>query len=96
MLGIIHAMTKRLFSWIAWLLCLGISIWLGFEKHWSGVAWLQLIVVLSSLPFSWIFGVWLPRRHFTSLSPEDRYRQLAAMSPARREEILHLIENHDA
>jgi hypothetical protein len=88
-------MKKRKLSWIAWLACVAASVWLGFEKQWSGVAWAQLGLVLSALPIGWLF-YWLPRRHIASLRPSEREQVLAKMSPEQREDILSWLRQHEA
>lgn len=87
-------MNKGTLSWIIWLACVAASVWLGFEKHWSGVAWAQLAVVLSALPLNW-FLYWLPRRHIASLSPSEREQVLAKMAPEQREDILKWLSKHE-
>ena len=88
-------MKRRILSWIVWLFCLPVSVWLGFEKHWSGVAWLQLAVVLSVLLFGWLFH-WLPRRHIASLPASERDQVLAKMTPEQREDVLRWLRRHEA
>ncbi len=91
----LHAMKKRLFSWISWPFCFAAAIWLGFEEHWSGVAWSRLALVLSPSLFGWLF-YWLPRWHMASLPKSEREAVMAKMKPKQREDILKWLGTRDA
>ena len=92
------------------LLCFAAAVWIGFEKHWSGLAWIPigalLVVAVSGFVAARIFrlvihllvicNTYRLAREFSHLSATDRERLLARMDPEFREHFLHWIKSHVA
>ena len=92
------------------LLCFAAAVWIGFENHWSGLAWIPigalLVVAISGfvtvrvctlvIHMLVIFETYRLAREFSHLSATDRERLLARMSPEFREHFLSWIKSHVA
>ena len=91
-------MKKKTFYLIVWLPMLAFFIWRGFDSAWSVGSWIGLGLCLFAGIYSWFCFGWQVRiaRSITSLSPDERERRLAAMSPERRKDVLQWIKNDDA
>jgi hypothetical protein len=91
-------MKGRLLSWCIWLLALGVSIWLGFEKQWSVSAWFGIGLVLAVPVPSLFFFLWQRwfARNLASLPAEERQRRLDAMDPEQREVVVQWMQRFAA
>jgi hypothetical protein len=92
------------------LLCFAAAVWIGFEKHWSGLAWIPIgalfVVAVSGfvaaricrsvIHLLVICNIYRLAREFSHLSATDRERLLARMDPEFREHFLHWIKSHVA
>lgn len=97
--------------------CFASAVWIGFENHWSGLAWIPvgalLFVAIVARVSAWIcrwvihlfvifwrfrlsIEFYLLARKYRHLSPMNRGRLLAQMSPEFREHFLIWIRSHVA
>jgi hypothetical protein len=92
------------------LLCLAVAVWIGFENHWSGLAWIPigalLVIAISGfiairvctflLHLLLVYKMYRLAWEFSHLSTKDRERLLGRMDPDFREHFLNWIKNHVA
>jgi len=92
------------------LFCLAAAFWIGFQNHWSGLAWFPIAVLLAFAASGFVTGKFCTllihlvaiydmhrlTHKYLRMSVANRERLLARMSPKVRERLLNRIKNHVA